>query len=125
MESVLSNWQTTWLIGSPPVIIAIAACYLAAGVFAFLAWHLTDNLASVVEFFQVPAALPMIWLAMLQFLLSLNATRNFSQDDFLRPAWTPITRSAGCQLVSSLLSQVLGVDSRLNHLRSSRIGGKH
>ena len=99
-----------WQLGeveSPSVIIATTACYLA-GVRAFLVWQLTGNVEWVVEFFQGPAALLMLWLALLQFSLSLNATRNFSSDDFLRPAWMLIACSAGCQLVGSFLTQVLG-----------------
>ena len=108
------EWTTAWRLESPSVIIGITACYLAAGLFAFLAWKLTDNLAWVVEFFQAPAALLMIWLALLQFSLSLYATRSFSPDDLLRPAWMLITSSAGFQLVGTVLIQLLGTDSRLN-----------
>jgi hypothetical protein len=115
-ESVQPDWLVNWRAGSPAVILAITACYLAAGVFAFLVWQSTGNDAWVVEFFQVPAALLTIWLAMLQFSLSLNANRNFAPDDLLRPAWTLIAASAGCQLVGFLLSQVLGVNSRINPL---------
>ena len=108
------EWTTAWRLESPSVIIGITACYLAAGLFAFLAWKLTDNLAWVVEFFQAPAALLMVWLALLQFSLSLHATRSFSPDDWLRPAWMLITSSAGFQLVGTVLIQLLGTDSRLN-----------
>jgi hypothetical protein len=114
LESGLARWLTAWRVESPSVIIATTACYLATGVFAFLVSQLTDNVAWVVDFFQVPAPLLMLWLALLQFSLSLNATRNFSPDDVLRPAWILITCSAGCQLVGSLLTQVLGADSGLN-----------
>ncbi len=105
-----------WRAGSPSVIIATTVCYLAAGVVAFLAWQLTGNDAWVIEFFQMPAALLTIWLALLHFWLSLSASRNFAPNDLLRPAWALIAFSAGCQLVGSLLSQVLGVNSRLNPL---------
>jgi hypothetical protein len=108
LESGLPHWMAAWRVESPSVIIATTACYLATGVFAFLVWQLTGNVEWVVEFFQVPAALLMLWLALLQFSLSLNATRNFSSDDFLRPAWMLIACSAGCQLVGSFLTQVLG-----------------
>jgi hypothetical protein len=112
----LTNWPVAWRAESPSLTIALTICYLGAGLFALLAWQLTANAAWVVEFFQVPAALLMVWLAVLQFSLSLSATRSFSPHDLLRPAWTLITCSCGCQLVGSLLSQVLGVDSRLNPL---------
>ena len=113
---------TDWRIGSPANIAAITACYLAAGVFAFVAWQFTGNDAWVNEFFGGPAALLMIWLAALQLSLSLKATRFFVSDDLLRPGWMLITLSAGCQFVGSILSQVLGVNSSLNPLmlRSGR-----
>jgi hypothetical protein len=113
-ESRPRNYFAAWRASS--IIVGITGCYLAAGLFAFLAWQFTGNIAWAVEFFQVPAALVMVWLALLQLSLSLKVTANFAPDDLLRPGWMLITASAGCQFVGSLLSQVLGVNSRLNPL---------
>jgi hypothetical protein len=70
----------------------------------------------VVEFFQVPAALIMVGLAILEVWLCLYAVNQFSADDLLHRGWMLIAGSAGCQLVGAVYSQILGVPSRLNPL---------
>jgi hypothetical protein len=86
------------------------------GIGAFVAWRITGNIAWVVEFFQVPAALIMVGLAILEVWLCLYAVNQFSADDLLHRGWMLIAGSAGCQLVGAVYSQILGVPSRLNPL---------
>lgn len=96
----------------------MTSVYLAVGVLAFAAWQYTGNDTWVLEFFGVPAALLMVGLALLELWLSLQAVRQFAQDDLLRWGWSLIACSAGCQVVSTVCTQVLGVHSRLNPLGS-------
>lgn len=100
----------------PAMIARIAAAYLTIGILAFAVWQLTANEAWVDEFFRVPAALLMVFLALLEFWLSVAVIHHFSADDLLRPGWTLISCSAGCQFVGMICSQVLGVRSRINPL---------
>jgi hypothetical protein len=89
---------------------------LIVGILAFVAWQLTGNDAWVIEFFRVPAALLMVFLGLFELWLSLAVVRHFATDDLLRPGWTLISCSAGCQFVGMICSQVLGVRSRVNPL---------
>jgi hypothetical protein len=108
----VADWRISWA----PLIARITAAYLAAGGLALLAWQVTGNPDWAVEFFQVPAAILMVCLALTEFWLSSLAIGQFSSDDLLRPGWTLIACSAGCQLVGMVCSQVLGVPSRINPL---------
>jgi hypothetical protein len=98
------------------LIIWVTSSYLAVGVAAFAAWRITGNIAWVVEFFQLPAALIMAWLAIVEVWLCIYAITQFSPDDLLHRGWILIAGSAGCQLVGTVYSQILGVSSRLNPL---------
>ncbi|PWU09698.1 MAG: hypothetical protein C5B51_05890 [Terriglobia bacterium] len=95
----------------------ITSGYLAVGIVAFAAWRITGDIAWVVEFFQLPAALVIVWLGLMEVWLSIYAMSRFSPGDLLRPGWMLIAGSAGFQLLGSLYSQVFGVPSRLNPLR--------
>lgn len=99
-----------------PLIARVTAAYLAVGVLALGAWLITGNPAWAVEFFQVPAAVLMVCLALIEFWLASLVIRHFSSDDLLRPGWTLIAASAGCQLIGMVCSQVLGSQSRINPL---------
>ncbi len=100
-----------------PLIARITAAYLAVGVLALGAWGITGNPVWAVEFFQVPAAALMVCLAFTEFWLSSLVIRHFSSDDLLRPGWTLMAGSAGCQLIGMVCSQILGVASRINPLK--------
>ena len=98
------------------LVARVTAAYLTVGILAFAAWGVTGNPAWAVEFFRVPAALLMVWLALTEFGLSSQVVGHFSDDDLLRPGWTLIACSAGCQMVGTVCSQVLGVQSKINPL---------
>lgn len=99
-----------------PLIARITAAYLAVGILALGAWLVTGNPAWAIQFFQVPAAVLMVCLALTEFWLASLVIRHFSSDDLLRPGWTLITASAGFQLIGMVCSQILGVQSRINPL---------
>ena len=98
------------------LIARITAAYLAIGVLAFVVWQITGNPAWTIEFFRVPAAVLMVCLALTEFWLASTVIHHFSTDDLLRPGWTLIACSAGCQLAGMVCSQILGVSSRINPL---------
>ena len=99
-----------------PLIARITAAYLAVGILALGAWQVTGNPFWAIEFFQVPAAVLMVCLALTEFWLAGLVIRHFSSDDLLRPGWTLIAASAGFQLMGMVCSQILGVQSRINPL---------
>ena len=106
-----------------PLIARVTAAYLAVGILALGAWLITGNAAWAVEFFQVPAPVLMVCLALTEFCLAALVIRHFSTDDLLRPGWTLIASSAGCQLIGMVCSQILGVQSRINPLLLLPKGG--
>ena len=98
-----------------------ADLYNAIGVAAFAAWRITGDLSWVTQFFRVPAALLMLWLATVEVWLSILALNQFSVGEPLRRAWFLITISAGCDLLGTVLIQILGGGSGLNPM--TRIPG--
>ena len=120
MLETFSEWPVAW----SPLVARITAAYLTVGVLAFFAWQLSGNDAWVIQFFRVPAAVLMVFLALVEFWLSSAVLRHFSSDDLLRPGWTLIACSAGCQFVGMICSQVMGVNSSLNPLNISSSAGE-
>ena len=106
-----------------PLIARVTAAYLAVGVLALGAWQVTRNPAWAIEFFRVPVAVLMVCLALTEFWLASLVIRHFSPDDLLRPGWTLIASSSGCQLIGMVCSQILGVQSRINPLVLSSHAG--
>lgn len=115
----LHEYAARWPLLLARMISAITACYLAVGILSFVVWQLSGNMAWVVEFFGVPAAVLMVCLGGTEFGLSILATQHFAPDDLLRPGWVLIACSGGCQTVGFLCSQIFGAHSRLNPFTNS------
>jgi len=103
-------------VGCSWVIIAVTAAYLVCGAMAFVAWRITADDAWVTEFFQVPAALAMLWLSATQFWLAGQAAYHFAAGEPMRRVWTWITLSAACGLAGTVSTQIFAVKSPLNPL---------
>lgn len=115
------RWATPFpLIHAPfgctSIILAVTAGYLAIGLLVFAGWRLTGNLAWVENFFRLPGALLLVWLAAVELLFSLRVSYEFSPGQPLHRAWRLIAFSAGFDLVGTILIQVLAVKSVLNPL---------
>lgn len=90
--------------------------YLAAGLFACAAWRITGNDAWIVEFFRLPGALLLVWLAGVELLFSVRVCRQLSPGESLRAAWRLIAASAAFDFCGALAVQVFGVHSEINPL---------
>src|SRR4051794_14740402 len=102
-----------------PITGVVAAC-LVVGIGALAAWRATGNDAWIREFFQVPGALLMLWLAAVELWLAAAARAEFARGEVLRTSWTLISLSAAADLVGVACVQILSVPSRLNVLVSIR-----
>jgi hypothetical protein len=90
--------------------------YLAVGLGAFALWQITGNLAWIVQFFRVPSAILLVWLAAIQFWLSVRVCGEFSAGEPMLLAWELIAASAAFDLAGALGVQVLGAETALNPL---------
>ena len=116
-----SRWATPLVLSHAPfgctsMVVAVTAGYLAIGLLAFAGWRLTGNDAWVEDFFRLPGALLLVWLAAIEVLFSLRVSYEFSPGQPLHRAWRLIAFSAGFDLAGAILIQVLGVRSALNPL---------
>ena len=113
------EYTVRWPLLLALMILGITACYLVIGILAFVVWQVSGNMAWIVDFFGVPAAVLMVCLAGTEFGLSTLAFQHFAPDDLLRPGWILIACSGGCQTIGLLCSQIFGAHSRLNPLTDS------
>jgi hypothetical protein len=108
------------IVDPPPgcagVIIAASGAFFVAGLGALAAWRITGEAAWIEQFFRLPGAMLMIWLAALELFLAVHCVRHFARGELMRSAWTLIALSAACATVSAVLVQVLGVRSSINPL---------
>jgi len=98
------------------LIFFITCCFLAIGIGVLVVRQFTGSDAWVVEYFQMPVAQIMICFAAVQVWYGNTMARKVAWGALHQIAWTVITCSAVCQLIGLLLSQILGVSSRLNPL---------
>jgi hypothetical protein len=82
----------------------------------FAVWQIAGNNAWIEEFFRVPGALLLVWLAAVGLLFSVRVYRGFLPGEPMHRAWQLIALSAGSELAGSILIQVFGTQSRLNPL---------
>ena len=118
-------WHLRGLSSSPAVrpafgcstlIPLVTASYLIVGLVVFAVWQIAGNNAWIEEFFRVPGALLLVWLAAVGLLFSLRVHRGFLPGEPMRRGWQLIAFSAGSELAGSVLVQVVGTESRLNPL---------
>src|SRR5579883_1103423 len=103
-------------LGCSGVIVSLTAAYLVAGLAALAAWRVSSNVAWVEQFFQVPAAVAMLWLASMQLWLAAQTAHRFTPGEMLRKAWVWMTLSAACDFAGTIATQILAIKSRLNPL---------
>lgn len=103
-------------LGCSGAILLVTAAYLACGIGAFVAWRLTSNAAWVEEFFQVPAALAMLWMTAVELWLCIRVFQQFVPGELMRSGWLWISLAAFCDVVGTVCMQVLAVRSSLNPL---------
>lgn len=97
-------------------ILLVTSIYVSLGVVAFVAWEATGNVGWVVRFFRVPGALLLVWLALIEYWLTLRVRRQFPPGEALHTAWGWISLSALCQLLGAACTQVLAFNDGLNFL---------
>jgi hypothetical protein len=91
----------------------------------FAVWQIAGNNAWIEDFFRVPGALLLVWLAAVGLLFSVRVCRGFFPGEPMRGAWQLIALSAGSELAGSVLIQVFGTQSRLNPLNYFPHGAEH
>src|SRR5438105_3796044 len=84
---VSSNGAFHLPIGCSTAILSITSACLVAGVAAFAAWRVTGNDAWIVQFFRIPAALVMVWMAGVAFWLCLKVVSHYEASEPMRTAW--------------------------------------
>lgn len=104
-------------LGCSGVILLVTAAYLACGMAAFAGWRITGKDVWVEEYFQVPAALAMVWLAAVELWLAVRALRQFEPGEMMHRAWYLIALAAFCDLAGAVSVQVFAARSPLNPLR--------
>jgi hypothetical protein len=102
--------------GCSSLILAISAACFLVGLGAAAAWWITGDEEWIYQFFRVPAALLMVWLAAVELWLSLSARLHFAPGEPMRRVWTLISLSAAADLAGSIGVQILGRSSRVNVL---------
>jgi hypothetical protein len=71
----------------------------------------------VEEYFRLPGALALVFLAVAELLFCLRVQWEYSPAQPMRKAWNLIVISAGCDLAGALLIQILSAQTALNPLR--------
>src|SRR5260370_28372612 len=100
--------------GCSALIVLVTASYLAVGLVVFAVWQITGNNAWIEEFFRVPGALLLVWLAAVGLLFSLRVYPGFLPGEPMRRAWQLIALSAGRELVGFILILMFRTLSPLN-----------
>jgi len=98
------------------IILTLTSTFLVLGLIALVFWRLTGNVAWVERFFTVPGAMGLVLLAAFELTMCLRVVREFSKGEALHDAWQLLGISSGCNLIGSLMAQVLSTDSVLNPL---------
>ena len=116
LRGVSSSYAIRSAFAFSTLIPLVAASYLVVGLVVFVVWQIAGNNAWIEEFFRVPGALLLVWLAAVGLLFSVRVYRGFFPGEPMRRAWQLIALSAGSELAGSILIQVFGTQSRLNPL---------
>ena len=104
------------------LIPLVTASYLVVGLVVLAVWQIAGNNAWIEEFFRVPGALLLVWLASVGLLFSLRVYRGFLPGEPMRRAWQLVALSAGSELAGSILIQVFGTHPDLNPLTYLPLG---
>jgi hypothetical protein len=113
----LSSSRAVWPAFRVSTLVPlVTASYLVVGLVVLGVWQIAGNNAWIEEFFRVPGALLLVWLAAVGLLFSLRVYPGFLPAEPMRRAWRLIALSAGSELAGSILIQVFGIQSRLNPL---------
>jgi hypothetical protein len=102
--------------GVPALVLFGAAGYLAIGIVVFVLWRISHQDFWIEDFFRLPGALLLVWLAGIGLYYSLRVWRAFDTGEPMRRAWQLIALSAAADFSASLLVQIFGTQSRLNPL---------
>ncbi len=102
--------------GCAPVIVLVTSVYLVLGMVAFVTWGATDDARWVENFFRIPGALLLVWLAAIEFWFCNRVREHFSADEALHSAWVLIGISAFFHLIGAIFSQLLGLNGGMNPL---------
>lgn len=102
--------------GCASTLLLVTSIYLAVGIVAFVAWGATGNIAWVLDYFKVPGALLLVWMALIEFWLALRVREHFARGEALHNAWIWISLSALCHVLAAACSQVLSLRSWINPL---------
>lgn len=111
-----SSYGVKAALGCSTLILLVTVSYLAVGLAVFVAWLIGGSDAWIEDFFRIPGALFLVWLAALGMLLSVRVCRGFFPGEPMRDAWQLIALSAGSELAGSVLVQVFGAKSPMNPL---------
>ena len=111
-----SNYGVKSAFGCSTLILLVTCSYLAVGLAVFAVWLIAGNDAWIEDFFRIPGALLLIWLAAVSMLLSVRVCRGFFPGEPMRGAWQLIALSAGSGFAGSVLIQLFGTKSRMNPL---------
>jgi hypothetical protein len=98
-------------------LVLLTAAYLGIGIVAFAAWQISGNDRFVTDFFNIPGALVLVFLAAAQLWFSAQVLRHFGPGEAMRPVWLTITASAAFDLAGAICAQILANDSPVNPLR--------
>jgi len=96
--------------------VTVVIGYLAVGLLIFSYWLVSGNVNPLTQFFRIPGALLLVCLAAMQLGIALRVCRELNPGEPLQIAWRIIVISAACNLLGSILIQVLSLDSLVNPL---------
>jgi hypothetical protein len=101
-------------VSLPRFVILATSIFLFVGLGSLLAWAGTGRMECARAFFRGPGAAYLVFLTLIEFSLCRMALRQFLEGEPLRPAWFLLTLSSGCNIVSAVCVQILGVPSALS-----------
>lgn len=102
--------------GCHATILVASSIFLSLGIVALVAWGATGNVAWVVDFFRIPGALLLSWLAFVEFWLALRVQRHFLPGEPLHRAWLWICAAALAHFLSAVCAQILSLNGGINPL---------
>jgi len=109
---VVPDWpRACWMS-----ILVLVSAYLAVGLLALAYWQFTGNITWVEEYFRLPGALALVFLAAAQLLFCVRVRCEYSPAQPMRKAWNLIVISAGCDFAGALFVQILSAQIALNPL---------
>jgi len=100
----------------PRLVVTVTIGYLAVGLLIFSYWLASGDTNPLTQFFRIPGALLLVCLAAMQLGIALRVCRELNPGEPLQIAWRIIVISAACNLLGSILIQVLSLDSLVNPL---------